>query len=100
MTYLKVATNSLVDLTGRNSKESIDWESIGTNAKAINLSPIRNQIADKVTNVSIYLLPVVDSAKAELFTLECAKYGVSVEIITQVDAEKVLTDNFVAKEVK
>jgi len=97
MMYLKVETNSLVDLAGRNAKESIDWEGIGTNAKAINLSPIRNSIANKDTKVAIYFLPVVEQGKADLFIEVCAQYGVVASIITQEEAEIVLLDNEVVE---
>lgn len=98
MNYLKVETNSLVDLAGR-AKNGIDWDKMGTNAKAINLSPIRNQIQNKVTNINITMVPVIESGKAEMFIQECKQWGVEASIITQEEAEQVLADNFVPKEV-
>ena len=98
MNYLKIETNSLVDLVGRNSKNAIDWEKIGTNAKAINLSPIRNQIANIETGVTITILPIIESGKSELFIQECAQWGVIAEVITQQQAEAILVTNTVVQE--
>jgi len=95
MMYLKVETNSLVDLVGRNSKDSIDWEAIGTNAKAINLSPVRNSIANKDTKAAIYFLPVIEQGKADMFIQECTQYGVAASIITQAKVDTALLANAV-----
>jgi hypothetical protein len=93
MLYLTLETNSLVDIVGRNSKDAIDWELIGTNAKTINLSPIRNAITNIETEKTIYLLPIINQTKADSFIVECATYEIVATMITQEDAESILILN-------
>ena len=97
MMYLTLETNSLLDLAGRGSRGSIDWEGIGTNAKAINLSPIRNAIQNKETKTTIYFLPIVEQGKADLFIEECKVYGVAASMVTQKEAKVVLLANKVVE---
>lgn len=93
MKYLTLETNALVDLVGRNAKQGIDWESIGTNAKLINLSPINNTVTNVETKGTIYLLPITDETKANKFIIECAKYDIEAKLITLEEAQTILLDN-------
>lgn len=93
MMYLTLETNALVDIVGRNSKNAIDWEVIGTTAKTINLSPIRNAITNIETNVTIYLLPILNQTNADAFIIECSNYSIVATMISRADAEAILALN-------
>jgi len=92
MKYLTLETNSLVDLVGRKENK-IDWESIGTNAKSINLSPINNTVANVETKGTIYLLPITDEKKTNNFIIECAKHEIEAKLITVDKAKSILVAN-------
>ena len=87
MKYLHIKTNSLVDLVGRNSKDQIDWEVIGTNAKLINLNGLSTGQHD-ATGVTCYVLPIADETKALNFiATECVTYNIEAELFSEADAQ-------------
>ncbi len=85
MKYITLETKSLVDLIGRNEKDKIDWEKIGTNANTINLDDLSFTVIknDKI----IYLIPVLDEKKAKIFLENARQFNVEVKILDKKQAE-------------
>lgn len=87
MKYLTFTTTSLVTLAGRNDKDAINWDALGTSADLINLTSLRNSVQETGVDGTTYFLPVGDETKANAFIAKCSGYGISAEMIEQAEAE-------------
>ena len=88
MKYLHFSTNSLKDLVTGFKGGSFPWEQLGTTAKAINLDKIDGgNTATDGSGSMVYLLPVVDEAKTNLFIQNNLNpYKIPAEILTEEEA--------------
>ena len=95
--YLHVQTNQLRPLVehlyGPKAWDQKGWENLGSTPTAINLDDIdgANMIqvdtdGDKVVETH-YILPIIDEVRANNFKVDCAKFGLVVEIMTVEAAE-------------
>jgi hypothetical protein len=93
MNYIRLETNSLVTVVGRNKDGKIDWHRMGTSADLINLSDIKLSRINTKTDQMAYVLPVMNLDSAYTFKNDCLKnYGIDVQIINEQEAKDLIAN--------
>jgi hypothetical protein len=89
MNYIVLSTHSLVTLVGRNEKDQIAWENMGTNADLINLTYQKFSACVNVEQGIYYILPINNIQVATEFAGRILNdYGITASIV---DNETALT---------
>ena len=85
MKFLLFETNSLSSVAEKNGE--FKWENIGSTPKLIKLSDVTTARGNQTTGKTSYVIPIADEAKANEFILEAQKYGVTVMIADEAEAQ-------------